>query len=97
MKELIEQKASELHDIYIKEAKRQGDVRHKDKYEDLTENIKDFDRVLARHCLLAELRAQLNVLKDLDKHALAYTNPSIDKNIKKEIKEFNRKIKELEK
>ncbi len=42
-----ERLASELHDIYIKEAKRQGDVRHKDKYEDLTENIKDFDRVLA--------------------------------------------------
>jgi len=39
--------ASILHDIYIKEAKRQGDVRHKDRYEDLSENIKDFDRVLA--------------------------------------------------
>lgn len=47
MSQSREELASQLHDIYIKEAKRQGDVRHKDKYEDLSENIKDFDRVLA--------------------------------------------------
>jgi len=45
----IETLSSTLHDIYIKEAKRQGDVRHKDKYEDLPENIKEYDRVLARY------------------------------------------------
>ena len=49
--ELVENLSSELHDIYIKEAKRQGDVRHKDKYAELPENIKEFDRVLARFIL----------------------------------------------
>jgi len=43
--------SSQFHDVYIKEAKRQGDCRHKDKYEDLEENIKEYDRVLARHVL----------------------------------------------
>ena len=50
----VEVLSSQLHDIYIQEAKRQGDVRHKDKYEDLTENIKEFDRVLARFILARE-------------------------------------------
>src|SRR5574343_721684 len=31
--------------------KRQGDVRHKDAYADLPENIKEYDRVLARYVL----------------------------------------------
>jgi hypothetical protein len=44
----IEALSSTFHDIYITEAKRQGDVRHKDSYVDLPENIKEFDRVLAR-------------------------------------------------
>lgn len=30
------------------EAKRQGDVRHKDAYADLSEPVKDFDRALVR-------------------------------------------------
>jgi hypothetical protein len=47
----VEELSSKFHDIYMLEAKRQGDVRHKDKYEDLTENIKEFDRVLARYVL----------------------------------------------
>lgn len=57
--EKIEELSSKLHDIYMLEAKRQGDVRHKDKYEDLTENIKEFDRVLARYIieLLASQKA----------------------------------------
>lgn len=38
------------------EAKRQGDVRHKDKYQDLPENIKEFDRVLARFILEIDRR-----------------------------------------
>lgn len=54
--ELIEELSSQLHDIYIIEAKRQGDVRHKDKYEDLPENIKEFDRVLARFIISREAK-----------------------------------------
>jgi chromosome segregation ATPase len=54
-----------LHDLYQQEAKRQGDVRHKDRYEDLPENIKEFDRVLARYILAreAKLQAELAVQK----------------------------------
>lgn len=44
----IETLSAKIHDIYQAEAKRQGDVRHKDAYADLTENVKEFDRVLAR-------------------------------------------------
>jgi formylmethanofuran dehydrogenase subunit E len=49
--EKIEQLAAKFHEIYQQEAKRQGDVRHKDNYADLSENIKEFDRVLARYVL----------------------------------------------
>lgn len=54
----IEALSKTLHGIYQAEAKRQGDVRHKDAYEDLPENIKEFDRVLARFIskLLLEVR-----------------------------------------
>ena len=47
--DLVESLAAKFHDIYQREAKRQGDVRHKDSYADLPENIKEFDRVLARY------------------------------------------------
>jgi len=47
--ENIELLSKTFHEIYQKEAKRQGDVRHKDDYYELPENIKDFDRVLARY------------------------------------------------
>lgn len=47
----IEGLASHFHDIYQREAKRQGNKRHEDKYENLSENIKEFDRVLAREVL----------------------------------------------
>ena len=43
--------ARQFHEIYQKESKRQGDVRHQDSYDDLPENIKEFDRVLARFVL----------------------------------------------
>lgn len=50
----IERLAAKLHDIYMKEAHRQNDVRHVGRYEDLEESTKDYDRVLAifimRHC-----------------------------------------------
>ena len=47
----IEKLSKDFHEIYMKEARRQGDVRLKDKYEDLTENVKEFDRVLAREVI----------------------------------------------
>ena|SRR5437899_12478905 len=63
----IESSAAEFHQVYQAEAKRQGDVRHKDAYDDLAENIKDFDRALARHVLrliaLREAEARLDELR----------------------------------
>lgn len=47
----VEVLASQLHAIYMKEAERQDDVRHVKEYADLPENIKEFDRVLARFIL----------------------------------------------
>lgn len=47
----VESLAAKFHDIYQQEAKRQDDVRHKDAYADLSENIKEFDRALARYVL----------------------------------------------
>lgn len=57
----VEKLAAELHEIYQKEARRQGDIRHADSYVDLPENIKEFDRVLARfiHELFAKEREVL--------------------------------------
>jgi hypothetical protein len=54
----VESLSAKFHDLYQQEAKRQSDVRHKDAYADLPENIKEFDRVLARYVLaeLAEVR-----------------------------------------
>jgi len=49
--DLIEELSAKFHEIYQEEAKRQGDVRHKDDYNELSENIKEFDRVLARWVL----------------------------------------------
>ena len=51
----VEELAAKFHEVYQVEARRQGDVRHKDAYSDLPENIKEFDRVLARY-VLSELR-----------------------------------------
>ena len=52
----VEALAREFHAIYQLEAKRQaelriGSVRHPDNYDDLLENIKDYDRVLAEHAI----------------------------------------------
>ena len=41
----------QFHEIYQQEAKRQGDVRHQDSYDDLPEHVKELDRVLARFVL----------------------------------------------
>jgi hypothetical protein len=50
----IEELATELHEVYMKEATRQGDVRHAEDYSELPENIKEFDRALARFILSRE-------------------------------------------
>jgi len=50
-KQKIEELAKEFHSVYQQEAKRQGDIRYPDDYEELPENIKEFDRALARHIL----------------------------------------------
>lgn len=44
----IEVLSARLHDVYQKEAHRRGDIRHADAYEDLSEETKEWDRVLAR-------------------------------------------------
>lgn len=44
----IEELSSRLHDVYQLEAHRRGDVRHAGRYEDLSEDTKEWDRVLAR-------------------------------------------------
>lgn len=59
--EFVEVLSSKLHNIYQKEARRQGDVRHTDVYADLKENTKEFDRVLARF-IIKHVRS--NVLRD---------------------------------
>jgi hypothetical protein len=46
--EVVERLSARLHDIYQKEAHRRGDVRHADAYDDLSEETKEWDRVLAR-------------------------------------------------
>lgn len=60
MKAQVEKLAAKFHNIYQAEAKRQGDVRHIDAYDDLPENIKEFDRVLAREvlCMLAQAKME---------------------------------------
>ena len=57
LSEDVEDLAAKFHDIYQQEAKRQGDIRHKDAYADLSENIKEFDRVLVRYALMREKQA----------------------------------------
>ena len=44
----LEKLAAQLHEVYMQEARRQGDVRHHERYRNLPENTKDFDRALAR-------------------------------------------------
>lgn len=47
----VEALAARLHDIYQVEAHRRGDVRHADAYDDLPDDTKEWDRVLARWIL----------------------------------------------
>jgi len=71
--ERVEQLAAEFHEVYQVEAKRQGDVRHADAYADLSENIKEFDRVLARHALDA-LEAAEQRTDDLGRRLALFAN-----------------------
>lgn len=48
---VVEALSARLHDIYQKEAHRRGDVRHAERYEDLPDATKEWDRVLARWIL----------------------------------------------
>lgn len=43
-----ETRSADAHHVYQVEAHRRGDVRHPDKYEDLSEATKEWDRVLVR-------------------------------------------------
>lgn len=61
----VEKLAAKFHEIYQKEAKKQGDIRHSDEYEDLSENIKEFDRVLARYVIKFLETETLRTLKKL--------------------------------
>ena len=47
----IESLAEKFHEIYQKEARKQNDIRHADDYKSLPENIKEFDRVLAKYVI----------------------------------------------
>jgi hypothetical protein len=60
----VESLSRKFHEIYMKEARRQGDVRHKDNYDELPENTKEFDRVLARYVLKLLSQAQPKVSRD---------------------------------
>ena len=51
MSEEIEELSSKLHDVYMEESRKQGDVRHHDDYYKLKESTKEYDRVLARYIL----------------------------------------------
>jgi hypothetical protein len=44
----LEALSARLHEVYQKEAHRRGDVRHAEAYADLSEDTKEWDRVLAR-------------------------------------------------
>jgi len=51
--EEVEEIAKAFHSVYQAEAIRQGDKRHPDDYESLSENVKEYDRVLVFHVLRA--------------------------------------------
>lgn len=57
-KDLVEVLSEKFHYIYQQEARRQGDMRHNDDYGELAENIKEFDRVLARYILKRDKAVQ---------------------------------------
>lgn len=51
LEDRVESLSLALHCVYQEEAHRQGDVRHAESFEALADNVKEFDRVLARFIL----------------------------------------------
>ena len=47
----VETLSAQFHDVYMIEANKQGNTRNKQNYNDLAENVKEYDRVLARYVL----------------------------------------------
>lgn len=47
----LEELAAKFHDIYQEVAHRHGDIRHSDNYYELSDEIKEYDRALARWVL----------------------------------------------
>ena len=74
----VETLSAQLHEIYMAEAKRQGDVRHADRYEDLPENIKEFDRVLARFIIDEKRKAFLAGFDTAAEAATTLQNPTCE-------------------
>jgi hypothetical protein len=70
--EELEKIASAFHTVYQKEAERQGDKRHKDNYVELSENIKEFDRVLVRHVLKALELAFFELEKEFEDEIIPF-------------------------
>lgn len=68
MNKRVEELSAVLHEIYQKEAHRQNNARHPDPYESLSENVKEFDRVLARYILKRENNL-LKMLKKFGSHS----------------------------
>lgn len=79
----VEDLSRQIHDIYQTEAKRQGDVRHKDNYDDLSENIKEFDRVLARFIIQEISTNRSAELQELDERCEREFKKSYVKDIDK--------------
>ena len=67
--EAVEILSAKLHEIYMKEAGRQGDVRHELDYSKLKESTKEYDRVLARF-ILAELSLKSSEIAELTTEVL---------------------------
>ena len=61
----VEEISEILHAIYQKEARRQGDIRHPDEYAKLSENTKEYDRVLARYIITLLAAERLRVAQGL--------------------------------
>lgn len=70
----LELLSAKLHEIYQIESKRQGDCRHPDDYNALSENTKEYDRVLARFIksLLAKAKETPMGIDDWKLHGEKY-------------------------
>jgi len=70
--EELEEISAAFHKVYQLEAEKQGDKRHKDNYKELSENIKQFDRVLVLHVLKALELAFLELDKEYDDEPIPF-------------------------